>query len=80
VRILDIRRGAGNEIATFDIELSPHLRMFNMILRRTEDGRVRSFPPKVKGKHCASLHPALAEQITAAAKVALAGARSHDHR
>lgn len=80
MRILSIRRGAGSELATFDIELNQHLRMFNMVLRQTADGRIRSFAPKAKGKQCASLHPDLAEQITAAAKVALSEARSHAGR
>ncbi len=77
MKILEIRPepngSGGSVVASFDIELSDHLRLFHMILRRTPDGRMRSFAPNAFGKHAATFHPALAEQITEAAVAALMG-------
>ncbi|PLU03810.1 hypothetical protein BMJ29_21000 [Sinorhizobium medicae] len=81
MQILSIRPTAGvKEAAYFDVEISPHLRLFNLILRRTPDGRFRTFAPKAFGKHAASFHPELAQQITDAAAAALGGNAAHADR
>jgi hypothetical protein len=72
MQILSIRPAAGaKELAYFDIEISPHLRLFNLILKLGPDGRPRTYASKVFGKHAASFHPTLAQQITDAAEAAL---------
>ena len=74
MNILSIWPAAGEkELAYFDVEIGPHLRLYGLVLRRTPNGRLRTFAPKVSGKHAASFHPELAEQITAAATAALEG-------
>lgn len=71
MRILSIRREAGSgTLARFDVEISPELRMYNMVLRSADGGKFRSYPPNAHGKHVATFHPALAEQITQAAVAA----------
>jgi hypothetical protein len=78
MRILEIRRAHGpSAIAHFDIELSEHLRLFNLTLRCTPDGRLRTYAPNSCGKHSASFHPILAQQITDAAAAALGGSAAH---
>jgi hypothetical protein len=77
VKILQIRAlRSGKDIATFDVAITEHLRLFNLTLRRNEQGALRSHSPKACGKHVASFHPELSEKITAAAVAALGG-RSH---
>jgi len=74
MKILAIRPAAGpKDVAFFDVELSPQLRMFNLILRRGQHGGLRTYARKAAGKHAASFHPDLAEQITRAATAALRG-------
>lgn len=80
MRILSIRPTAGGrDVASFDVELSPHLRMFNLTLRHGQHGDLRTYAPKAAGKHAASFHPDLADQITRAAVAALGG-NSHVDR
>ncbi|KHJ54536.1 hypothetical protein LA66_13970 [Aureimonas altamirensis] len=73
MRILAIRPTAGGKtLAVFDVEISEHLRIYNLLLRSTPAG-ARTIAPKAAGKHAASFHPVLAEQISAAAVAALGG-------
>lgn len=80
MRILSIRPTAGPKVlAYFDLEVSEHLRIFNLMLRRGGDGKVRTIAPNACGKHAASFHPELAEQISQAAAAALEGGHAaHD--
>lgn len=72
LRILSIRPEAGTSMcARFDLEVTPHLRIFNLVLRRISGGQYRSYAPNACGKHSASFHPDLAEKITTAAVAAL---------
>ncbi|MGV8939812.1 MAG: hypothetical protein ACOH2J_22065 [Allorhizobium sp.] len=74
MRIIDVRPASRPaDLAIFDVEIGPHLRLFNIALRRTPDGRHRILAPNAWGKHSASFHPELAEQITQAAVAALGG-------
>lgn len=74
MRILSIRSLVGTgAIARFDIELSEHVRLYSLVLRKTPDGRLRTYAPNSCGKHVASFHPIIAKQITEAAVAALAG-------
>lgn len=81
MRILDIQPQYGpSAIACFDVELSEHLRLYNLVLRRTPDGRTRTYAPNAAGKHVATFHPILAQQITDAAVAALNGRAAYGHR
>ncbi|MEF2548528.1 hypothetical protein VQ045_15315 [Aurantimonas sp. E1-2-R+4] len=75
--ILNVRPTFGEKVlATFDLELGGNLRLYNMALRRTPDGRLRSVAPKALGKHAATFAPDLADQISRAAHAALEGGRA----
>ncbi|WP_026619123.1 hypothetical protein M728_000785 [Ensifer sp. WSM1721] len=81
MEILSIRPVAGpKDVALYDVEITPHLRLFNVLLRKSPDGRLRSFAPKAFGKHSASFHPELAEQMTQAAIAALGSKAAYDTR
>ncbi|WP_413709371.1 hypothetical protein [Rhizobium sp. Rhizsp82] len=72
MNVLAIRPSVGGrDVAMFDIEIGPHLRLFNLILRESSDGRLRTYSPRAFGKHAASFHPELAQQMTDAAIAAL---------
>jgi hypothetical protein len=78
MRILGFRPTAGPRlVAYFDVEVANDLRIYNMELRRAADGQLRSYAPKVCGKHAASFHPSLATQITRAAEAVLRGLKPH---
>lgn len=73
MRILSIRPTAGAKtLAYFDVEIGDHLRIYNLQLRQTPGG-LRTVAPNACGKHAATFHPILAEQITAAAVAAHGG-------
>ena len=81
MKILSIRPTASNkDVAAFDVELSPHLRLFNLTLRRGADGALRIYAAKALGKHSASFHPDLAQEITSAAEAAMGGKQPNGHR
>lgn len=81
MNILSIRPAVGaKELAYFDVEIGPHLRLYGLVLRTSADGRPRTFAPKISGKHAASFHPELADQITAAAVAALEGRAAYVQR
>ena len=77
IQIIAVRPGR-NVLARVDVQIGPHLRMFNLLLRRARDGSLRIFAPNASGKHCASFHPELATQITRAAEAALKGHTADD--
>ncbi|MEO4000332.1 hypothetical protein [Mesorhizobium sp. CAU 1732] len=80
-RVLAIRPapdGAGKVLATFDVEIGDHLRIYNLQLRQSPAG-LRTIAPNACGKHAATFHPVLAEQITKAAEAAL-GSHTADAR
>lgn len=80
MKILDVRPpGRPKDLAVFDIEMGPHLRLYNLTLRRSPDGRLRTIAPNAAGKHSASFHPELAEQITRAAVAAMGGHAANDN-
>lgn len=73
MRIISIRPTAGSKtLAYFDVEMGEHLRLYNLQLRQTPVG-LRTVAPNACGKHAATFHPILAEQITTAAAAALNG-------
>lgn len=66
------------DVAVFDLQIGEHLRIYNLTLRRLPNDRHRVLAPNAWGKHSASFHPALAEQITAAAVAAMGGFVAYD--
>ncbi|MCK5932082.1 MAG: hypothetical protein KAG89_07900 [Fulvimarina manganoxydans] len=74
------RSASGRVLAFFDVEIGEHLRLYNLALRRTPDGRLRTVAPRTDGKHCATFHPDLANDISAAANVALGGRAANADR
>ena len=66
--------------ALFDLQIGPHLRLFNLALRKLPNGMYRVLAPNAFGKHSASFHPELAQKITNAAVAAISGGAAHDIR
>jgi len=60
-------------VAVFDAEIGGTLRLYNLRLLRSPDGRHLTYAPSAGGKRCATFAPELAEEITAAATAALGG-------
>ena len=82
MEIVSIRplTGSGNSLARFDVQIGSHLRLFNLVLKQGNDGRLRTYAPTIAGKHSASFHPELAQQITNAAVAAMEGDAANEHR
>ena len=77
MKILNLRPAVGPKtLAYFDVEIGEHLRIYNLMLRRTDDGKLRTVAPNACGKHAATFHPVLGEQISQAAAAALSGGRA----
>jgi hypothetical protein len=70
------------DLAEFDLQIGPHLRIFSLAIRRPPDGRYRILAPNAAGKHSASFHPALCANIVDAVLAAMGGstANDDDHR
>jgi hypothetical protein len=80
MKVISIRPTAGAKtLAYFDVEMGEHLRLYNLQLRQTPVG-LRTVAPNACGKHAATFHPTLAEQITAAAAAALNGGHAANAR
>jgi hypothetical protein len=77
MKILSIRPGPGGSgartVAHFDAELSDHCRLYGLLLREFPDGTRRTIAPNNNGRHFATFHPTLGEQLSAAASTALGG-------
>lgn len=85
MRILRIERAppvhdaAYKTIATFDIELSPHVRVSGMRLVESVDGTRLSYGPNAGSKRCVTFSKEAAAQITEIAVLELEKDRkSHD--
>ncbi|PLU37988.1 hypothetical protein BMJ27_07445 [Sinorhizobium medicae] len=66
------------DMALFDLQIGPHLRIYNLALRRLPNGHVRILAPNAYGKHSASFHHELAIEITKAALAAMGGDSAYD--
>lgn len=67
-------------VAKFDVEIGGTLRLYNLRLLRSPDGRYLTYAPAAHGKRCATFMPDLANELTAAATAALGGRAAYDHR
>ncbi len=65
------------DTAMFDIQIGPHLRLYNLILRAAGDG-FRVLAPSAFGKHSATFTPELAAEITKAALAAIGGRKANE--
>ncbi len=65
------------DVAMFDVQIGPHLRLYNLILRAAGDG-FRVIAPSAFGKHSATFTPELAAQITKAAVAAMGGRKANE--
>jgi hypothetical protein len=64
--------GAGaRTLAHFDAAVSDDLRIYGLMLKQFADGTRRTIAPQANGRHSATFTPALGEQLTAAASLAL---------
>jgi DNA-binding cell septation regulator SpoVG len=74
MQILSIRPappGTGRTIALFDIALTDELRVYDVRLIQTEDGRYLSYAPNSHGRRVATFAPRLANEISRVASTAL---------
>lgn len=79
MRILSIRALQGpGALARVDVELSEHVRLYSLLLKKNQDGKVRIHAPHSCGKHVATFHPVIAKEITDAAIAALREATAYD--
>lgn len=83
MRILNIRPasppGGTGVIAVFDVDLSEEIRLFDVVLKRTRAGDLRSWPAKLAGRPSAAIRQDLADRITRAAVAAIEAGRPHAH-
>lgn len=72
MKILDIRPDpkGGSNIARFDAQVAPEIRMFGLKLVKTPRG-YRVYPPHTNVHNCATFAPAFAEKLIRAALAAL---------
>ena len=71
--------GAGKTIALFDIALTDELRLYDLRLIQTDDGRHLSYAPNSHGRRVATFAPSLATEISRAASAAYSeGIADHD--
>jgi hypothetical protein len=67
------------DLAEFDLQIGPHLRIFSLAIRRLPDGRYRILAPNAAGKHSASFHPTLCVEIVEAVLAAMGGFTANDN-
>jgi hypothetical protein len=67
-------------VAVFDAEIGGNVRLYNLRLLRSPDGRHLTYAPSAHGKRCATFAPELAEQLSAAATAALGGRAANGGR
>jgi hypothetical protein len=82
-KIMNIRPAPGGAgvrtIAHYDAEISEHCRLYGLLLREFPDGTRRTIAPNNNGRHFATFHPTIGEQLTAAASAALRGLNTNVH-
>lgn len=80
MNILAIRPAppGGDFVARFDVELHDRVRLFGLTLKRGRDGSMRVWAPNCGGRHAASFHPELSNELAQAALAALGSNVAHD--
>lgn len=74
LEIIPAPPGRGGLLATFSVELSNGVRVFDLSLHRSRDGVLRSWAPHIGRRRSVTFSPALAESVSRAAFAALEGA------
>lgn len=69
---------SSNTLAYFDAEVSPELRLYNLVLRQYPDGNRRTAAPNAHGRHTATFAPTLGERLTNAATIALRSLQANE--
>ena len=80
MKILEIRpeTGAGHTLARFNAQITDDIRMFNLKLVATPDGRRVVYAPNAFGEKTATFGRHLAADLARAASAALIGAKALD--
>lgn len=65
-------------IANFDAQITDDLRLYGLQLREFESGVRRTTAPQAYGRHFATFTPALAQQLTDSASLALGALHGDD--
>ena len=55
--------GRASEVARFDLQLNPHVKLNHLMLRRNRRGEFRVYAPNVRCINVANFAPALADDI-----------------
>jgi hypothetical protein len=73
MRILALRPEPpdGSILARLDAELTPHVRLYNLQLKRTASGALRVVAPNLRGQHSATFSAELSRDLADAAVAAL---------
>jgi hypothetical protein len=73
MRILSIRPAppGGKVLATFDAEVLPGIRLFDLSLRRGTDGGLRVYAPNAFGRHTATFSTDIVTDLAALAQTEL---------
>ncbi|MFN3318021.1 MAG: hypothetical protein ACK4P4_02930 [Allorhizobium sp.] len=66
------------DIAAFDVQLGPHVRLYSLALRKLENGHYRVMAPKSGGEHVATFTPVIASAITKEVLKTLEGTQPND--
>lgn len=65
------------DLALFDVQLGPNLRLFNLAIRRLGNGHHRIMAPKSYGVHTSTFAPPLAKAICELVLKQLEGTQPH---
>lgn len=73
MHITNLRRmpAGSRALAHFDLQLTEHVRLYDLAIKRGSNGGLRVWAPHSGARHVASFSPDLAIEITRAAEAAL---------
>lgn len=57
-------RGPGDTLCYFDVQITPHFKIKNMLLRRREDGSLRVSAPHAFGTSTCTFQPEIGTKLT----------------
>lgn len=78
--ITNVRRGVGRPVlAWFDVELEPGVRIYDISMRRNNEGNLRIFAPSAGDRRVVTFAPEFADEIISAAEAELEGLKPYGH-
>lgn len=83
MKIISIRptaSGGTGVLAVFDVELTPDVRVLDVVLHRNRVGQRRVWPPKNGDRRVITFSPELSQSIGDAAEAAMKEAEAHARR